>query len=169
MALQMRELSLADALRVAQNMRELDRRGVAAILADISAEDFAISRWKTYGPAWAMAEDDGDALVMGGVNFTNDWAGTMWLVAIEGLRPESWRKLLRFTRTVISNALDPKNIAARHRIEAHVMADWPGAQRLVKRLGFTYEGTLRQAGKNGESVQVWSIVRERSEQMEKAK
>ncbi len=155
----MRELMLADALYVVQHMRERDRAGFRAALGEQTDEELAIGRFQAYGPAWAYVVN-GSPAAIGGIHLVNAWTGVMWLVVVEGLPLESWKKLLRQTRTVIANALDPANEHGRRRIEAHVMADWPGAQDLVRRLGFTHEGTRRGAGSGGEDVQMWAIVQE---------
>lgn len=152
------ELTLAHSLSVVGRMREKDRACVLAMLGDISDEAFAANRWQSYGPAWALLDDSGHPQAIGGMTLPNDWTGVMWLVVAEGLPRESWRKLIRHTRTVIANATDPRNEAFRHRIEAHVLDGWGGAQRLVEALGFQLEGIRRAAGRNGENVQQWAIV-----------
>lgn len=157
----MRELQLADALHVISHMRDRDRAGFRAALGELSDDELAVGRFQAYGPAWAM-DVDGETVAIGGIHLANDWLGVMWLVMVDGVPLESWRKLLRQTRTVIANALDPANEHGRRRIEAHVMADWPEAQQLVKRLGFRLEGTRRCAGSGGEDMQMWAIVKERA-------
>lgn len=154
-----RELTLADAMHVVSNMRQRDRAGFRAALGDISDDAIAANRWQSHGPAWTL-DVGGSPAVIAGVNFPNEWIGVMWLVVVDGLPLDSWRKVIRQTRTVIANALDPGNEHGRRRIEAHVMADWPEAQELVRRLGFEFEGVRRRAGFGGEDIQVWSIVRE---------
>lgn len=157
----MRELTLADALHVVQRMRPRDRQGFRAALGDLSDDELAVGRFQAYGPAWAY-DVDGQPAAIGGLHCVNGWTAVMWLVVVDGVALESWRKLLRATRTVISNALDPANEHGRRRIEAYVMADWPEAQALVKRLGFVHEGTRRSAGSAGEDVQMWAIVQEKA-------
>jgi len=152
------ELSLAHALDVVAAMRPLDRMCVQALLGDISDEAFAVNRWQSYGPAWALVDDSGQALAIGGVSLPNDWTGVMWLVLRDGLPLETWRKLIRHTRTVIGNALDPANSSHRHRLEAHVLESWGDAKKLVQALGFEFEGTRLAAGRDGQHIQQWAIV-----------
>lgn len=154
-----RELTLADALHVVARMRQRDRAGFRAALGDLSDDEIAANRWQSHGPAWTL-DVDGLPVAIAGVNFPNSWTGVMWLVVVDSLPLESWRKVLRQTRTVIANALNPSNEHGKRRIEAHVMADWPEAQELVRRLGFEFEGVRRCAGSGGEDIQVWAIVRE---------
>lgn len=158
MSAKFEELSLGHALAVVAAMRPLDRACVQALLGDISDEAFAVNRWQSYGPAWALVDGSGQALAIGGVSLPNEWTGVMWLVVRDGLPLETWRKLMRQTRTVIGNALDPANSAYRHRLEAHVLESWGDAQKLVRALGFEFEGTRRAAGRGGENVQQWAIV-----------
>jgi len=152
------QMSLAHALSVVAAMRPLDRACVQALLGDISDEAFAANRWQSYGPAWALVDESGRALSIGGVSLPNDWLGVMWLVVRDGLPLETWRKLIRHTRTVIGNALDHESSVYRHRLEAHVLEGWGDAQKLARALGFEFEGTRRAAGRGGENIQQWAIV-----------
>ena len=151
------ELTLAHSLSVVTAMRPLDRACVFALLGEVSDDAFAVNRWQSNGPAWALVAE-GKALAIGGVSLPNEWTGVMWLVVRDGLPLETWRKLMRQTRTVISNALDPANSVHRHRLEAHVLESWGDAQKLVRGLGFEFEGTRRAAGRGGENIQQWAIV-----------
>ena len=154
----LRELELADALSVVSRMRDQDRACVRALLDDITNEAFAVNRWQAHGAAWSMVDEAGLPWAIGGVNLPNSWMGIFWLVVAEGLPLESWRKLMRHTGNMLVNARDRGSSVYRHRIEAHVLADWPEAQKLVGRLGFIHEGTREGAGRNGEAIQVWAIV-----------
>ena len=92
------------------------------------------------------------------MNLPNDWTGVLWMVARPGMVPQTWRKALRATRTVLGNALDPANPLRRHRVEAHVLQGWFGASEFARRLGLDLEGVRRHAGAQGESIEVWSVV-----------
>ncbi len=152
-----RTLSLPDALVVVSSMRPEDRACFRAVMGDIEDEQIAVNRWQTDGPAWTMLQDNHPA-VIGGVSFANSWLATMWMVGTPGLSGESWRKLLRHTRTVLRNLTDPRHPEYRHRIEAHVLASWPQASRFVEVLGFGLEGTRIAAGRGGEDVQTWAMT-----------
>jgi hypothetical protein len=154
-----RELTLADALYVVRHMRQRDRDGFRAALGEQSDDELAVGRFQAYGPAWAL-DVDGVPAAIGGLHLVNGWTAVMWLVVSEGVAPESWRKLMRHTRTVIANALDSANEHGRRRIEAYVMGNWPEAQKLVQRLGFSHEGTRRGAGSGGEDLQMWALLQE---------
>ena len=156
--MQFRDLTLVDAITVATHMRQEDRRCIHALMGDIEDESFAANRWGAQGPAWTLADDAGNARAIGGVQFVNDWTGIMWLVVTEGLPLTAWRRVLSLSRTVIANAMNPENKSHKHRIEASVIADWSGAQDLVRRLGFRHESTRRAAGKNQEDLQTWAIT-----------
>lgn len=156
-------LTLSAALEVCRHMRPLDVACIEAICGPgFDREAFAVDRWQATGAAWEFLDAHG-VYAIGGLAFSSAWCGTFWLVAherVDDLTPtdESWRKLVRTTRTVISNALDPANPHARRRIEAHVLVDWIAARSLVRHLGFTHEGTLRQAGIGGEDFEIWAQV-----------
>lgn len=150
----LRDLTLADALCVASQMRDEDRACVRAIRGGFDDEAFAVDRWNTSGPAWTLLED-GQPAAIGGLSFSTPWIGVLWLVARPNLRRESWRKLIRKARTVIAIAGDPACEHYRHRIEAHVLLGWDGAQRFADRLGLQLEGTRVAVGSAGESINVW--------------
>lgn len=155
------DLTLPAAIEVCRRMRPLDSACIAAMRGSgFDPDAFAVDRWQTSGAAWVLVDDEGP-LAIGGLTFTSGWAACMWLVAHEradSLAPtdESWRKLVRATRTVISNALNPASEHARQRIEVHVLAHWPAARRLVRHLGFEHEGTCRRAGSAGEDIEIWA-------------
>jgi hypothetical protein len=156
------DLTLPLALEVCRAMRPKDRACIVAMRGAMYADAFAQERFDTDGPAWALCDGVGPILIAG-LQFVSPWVATMWLLAHERAdslpaTDETWRKLVRATRTVIRNALDPENPHARRRIEVHVLSDWPQARRLVHHLGFHREGTLRQAGSGGEDIEIWAQV-----------
>ncbi len=148
------KLTLADALFVVGNMRDEDRYCMKAVMGPVSDEVFAMNRYQTEGPAWSMVDDSGPVAIFG-ISLHTKWSGVAWLVATNAMTGESWRKLMRHCRTVLSNF----ETSPLHRIEAHVLADWPQAVVFAKRLGGELEGTRRSAGRNGQDVQMWSIVK----------
>lgn len=152
-----RDLTLDDTLAVVRGMRDLDRACVASMLGDVDDEVFAVDRWQTNGPAWAL-EQNGRPAAAFGLQLPNDWTAVAWLIATPGLSVTSWRKLIRHCRTVAGNVMDPSSPAFRPRVEAYVMAEWHEAAEFAKRLGFVYEGTKRSAGRRGEDVQMWAMV-----------
>jgi hypothetical protein len=153
----LRTLTLADALAVVGRMRERDRQCVRAALGDVPDEVFAANRWQTEGPAWSLYVG-GRPVAIGGVQLPNDWTGVFWMVAVEGMTGESWRKLVRHTRTVLGNVTDRTQPCFRHRVEAHVLSGWLEAAEFAKRLGFEHEGTRRAAGSAGEDIEIWTKV-----------
>jgi RimJ/RimL family protein N-acetyltransferase len=152
-----RTLTLADALAVAGAMREWDRRCVRAMLGDDDAESFAVNRWQTDGPAWVLDQDGAPVLVCG-LSWQNSWTAAFWLIATDHVAGQSWRKLIRGTRTVIANVTDPAHEHYRHRVEAYTLGGWTAAEALVERLGFTRESVRRGSGAGGEDLHCWVIV-----------
>jgi hypothetical protein len=74
------------------------------------------------------------------------------------MKPATWRKALRLARNIIANALSVSNPLRRHRIEAHVLHGWAGASAFAQRMGLSLEGVRRQAGAQGESIEIWAIT-----------
>lgn len=158
-----RTLTLEDALYVARRMRAEDRRCITQLVGDLTDEAFAISRFQTDGPAWAVMQD-GEPVLIGGLQFATPWIAIAWLAATPATSLQTWGKVLRFGRTVLRNATDPGNPYFKRRVEAHVMSDWAGAVRLARRVGFSTEGTRRAAGRDGEDVHMMALVAEKGQQ-----
>lgn len=150
-------LTLADTLAVVSRMRERDRQCMRAGLGDIPDEVYAANRWQTDGPAWSLWNERGPQAI-GGVALVNAWSAVFWLIATDDMRPDSWRKLIRQTRTVLSNLTDRANPNFRHRVEAHVLSEWPEAVEFSRRFGFEFEGIRRAAGSGGEDIEIWTKV-----------
>lgn len=150
-------LTLAGALVVTHDMRPQDAACVRAIAGSEPGDWFALERFQTHGVALELVQD-GQPMAMAGLSMPNTWTGVLWMVARPGLRLQSWRKLVRTARKVLARAGDPANPEYRHRIEAHVLAQWPEAQRFVQALGFELEHVRRAAGSRGEDLQVWVRV-----------
>lgn len=156
------DLTLPAAIEVCRSMRPRDADSLRALLGTLEADSFAVSRWQTDGPAWVMCDEQGP-LAIGGLEFRAPWVGCLWFLAhrrVDDMAPthETWRKLMRHTRTVIANAIDPSNPHARRRVEAHVIGDWSSASRLVRHLGLEREGICRCAGSGGEDLEIWACV-----------
>jgi len=154
----LRDLTLADALAVCADMRPEDRACVRAASGEEPGEWFAVDRWRTAGPGWTLLQDK-RPWAIGGLCTTAPWLGVLWMVARPGLTPQSWRKTLRATRTVLESALDPDGPHKVHRVEAHVLHGWDGASRFAQHLGLQLESIRRHAGARGESIEVWATWR----------
>lgn len=150
-------LTLYDALSVANRMRDIDRAGVRALIGPCSSEQFAISRFQSHGAAWAL-RFGGEPQAIGGLEFVNAWTGVLWMAAVDGMPSHSWRKLIRHTRTVMRNVLNPSTPEHRPRIEAYVLDGWEFASDFAQRMGLHYEGTRWRAGSQGENIQMWAAV-----------
>lgn len=156
--MKLEELTLADTLSVVRRMRPRDRECVRELLGEVTDEDFAIDRFRSYGPAWTLKDEHGTAWAVGGLSLVSGWTGILWLVVAEGMQLQSWRKLVRHTRTIILNALDPANELGRHRVEAHILSSWPEAQAFIQQVGMVCEGTRYAAGSSGADIQVWAML-----------
>ncbi len=153
----MRDMTLQDALIVVADMRPEDRACVRAMCGCEPGEWLAVDRWKTDGPAWTV-DQDGRPWAIGGMVFINDWTGLLWMMARPGMRAQTWRKVIRLARMVMT-VLEPSHPLHRHRVEALVLDGWTGAQALADRLGLVLEGTRQAMGSNRESVQMRAAVR----------
>jgi hypothetical protein len=152
---ELRDLTLEDTLEVVKGMRQWDRRCMVAQLGQISDEEFAVNRWQSPGPAWVIYQD-GKPAALAGISLPNAWAGTLWFLATDEMK--SWGKLLRETRRVIGNITNPRHAEYRHRLEAHTIEGWLGAESLVEHLGFRNEGFRARVGWGGEGFKVWAIT-----------
>lgn len=141
-----RTLTLADALFVAERMRDRDWECLRACTLVDSAEVFATNRWQTDGPAWTYVEDGLPAAICG-IHFALPWNGVCWYVATDRPSTTALKKLLREAHTVLSNAAK-----AVPRLEAHVLGTWPEAARFARRLGFELESVRKRAGRDGQDV-----------------
>lgn len=147
--MEMRTLNLAAAVKVASNMRQCDIDCLTAATTIGDPEVFGLNRWQTDGAAWALHDDFGEPIAMGGISQVVPWIGTAWMVATDVMDTDSasWKKLIRHSRTVFHNAA--KTIP---RIEAHVLRSWSEADKFARSLKFELEGVRYRAGRNGQDI-----------------
>ncbi|MCG3134253.1 MAG: hypothetical protein HMLKMBBP_01546 [Planctomycetes bacterium] len=148
-----RDLTLDACLYVCRRMREVDRREIFCLRFEEDVDAFALSRWQSSGPKWAVWRD-GIPLVIGGINVETPTTGTIWLVATE----DSRRAILEATKHIVRFVLPTAAQAGLHRIQALVSTENDAAQRFVEFLGLAREGTLRALGKHGESFYQYAKV-----------
>ena len=151
-----RDLTLDACLYVCRRMREVDRREIFCLRFEEDVDAFALSRWQSSGPKWAVWRD-GIPLVIGGINVETPTTGTIWLVATE----DSRRAILEATKHIVRFVLPTAAEAGLHRIQALVSTENDAAQRFVEFLGLAREGTLRALGRNGESFYQYAKVTRR--------
>lgn len=145
--MEIRTLTLASAVHVACNMRERDRECLEAVTMITDPEVFGLNRWQTDGAAWAMFNDAGEPIAMGGISQLVPWVGTTWIVATNDMDVRSWKKLVRHSRKVLHNAA--KTIP---RIEAYVLESWYEADKFARSMGFEFESERKRAGRDGQSI-----------------
>ncbi|MBB1601897.1 GNAT family N-acetyltransferase [Variovorax sp. UMC13] len=145
------QLTLADAVLVCAGMRDEDRECLASLAGLCDPEIFAVNRWQTDGAAWSLYQGGRPVAILG-LSKSNAWTLTAWLVAAPAMSHQSWKKLLRFCRTVRGNALQTTR-----RIECTVLATWTQAARFAESLGFELEGVKREAGKDGQDILLYAI------------
>lgn len=144
--IELRTLTLADALAVTTNMRQADRDCLRAVSVVEDPQTWAVTHWQTEGPAWTMV-DGGVPVAIGGIKLPLPWVGVIWFVGTDRLRPASWKKLARHAHIVLPNAV-------RHlrRVEAHVLSTWPEAKQFAERMGLELEGIRYGAGRDGQDI-----------------
>ena len=143
-------LTLIDAVRIAERMREPDWACVYAVSEIKTAESFGLNRWQTDGAAWSLYNDAGQPVAMGGLSQAVPWNAVAWMVATGDIDYSSWKKLIRHSRKVFRNAA--KVIP---RIEAHVLHGWSDAEKFAMKLNFSLEGTRYRAGRNGQDIRMY--------------
>lgn len=146
------DLTLESAVRICLNMRQMDMDCLNAVIGDVDPESFAAERWRLDGPAWAVYQD-GVPVLIGGIALVTPWVGIAWMVAANGITRHTWKKVIEFSRKVLSNA--SRRI---QRIEAHVLASWPAAEKYAERLGFTPAGVKKRAARDGMDVLEFAII-----------
>lgn len=146
------QLSLDAALHIAKNMKQAHRQCLAITMGEISDEVFALHRWQSNGAAWTFYQD-GEPVFMGGIEQNVPWQGTAWMVTTGHIRPESWKKIIRFSRTVFKNA--SRQI---QRIDAHVLEGWPEAQKYAEKIGFKLVNVREKACLGGQGIYEYAII-----------
>ena len=129
-------------------MRREDRECLEAVTGVCDPDLFALNRWQTEGAAWALV--DGEPVAIGGLSQAVPGIGRLWLITTDAMTPQSWKKLIRHTRTVLANAS-----TVIPRIEAEVLGTWSAAERFIRRLDFELEGVRRRAGRDGRDILVF--------------
>lgn len=143
--MELRTLTLADALHVASRLRQADFDCLQSATSLVTAESFALNRWQTDGAAWTLV--DGEPVAIGGLAMAVPWIGVAWMASTDAMTPASWKKLVRHSRTVFANAA--KTIP---RIEAYVIDSWPEAMKYAQCCGFVLEGVRHRAGREGQDI-----------------
>jgi hypothetical protein len=146
------KLTLEASLYIARHMRSADRECLRNMIGEFGDESFAINRHHTQGAAWAFWQG-GVPVVMGGIAETTEWSAEAWMVSVEVVSCDSWKKIIRFSRKVFTNASFKYS-----RIEAHVLETWPQAKKYASQVGFRHVSTKERAGRNGESVLEFAIL-----------
>ena len=116
---------------------------------------FARERAGARGAKWALVDEHGRALGMGG--FEPIMPGTInaWLLGTSEW-PARKFEVVRWARRAVRWILDSKTA---FRVQAHCFADDQGANRFLAVVGLKHEATLRRYA-GGRDVNVWSAVNE---------
>jgi hypothetical protein len=149
------EADPASIMRVASDMREVDRAEIFATRWTDSAIDLAEDICRIPGPKWvAHADGAGPVAAYGAMPM---WPGvwSMYLFATDDFQRVAWD----VTRHIIRVMMPSLAIAKAHRAEARSAASHTEAHVWLERLGAKREATLKNYGRNREDfiVFAWSV------------
>ncbi len=121
-----------------------------AQLTDMTATEHArLSAFAPEGAAWSFWR--GDVLVgCGGIQLVRDGVGEAWAMIAAPRRAE-WGALLEMGRGAL--AMFPAR-----RIQATATINHPGADRVLERLGFQFEGVMRGYAADGGDAKLYARV-----------
>lgn len=142
---ELRTLTRDDAVTVTTHMRQQDADCLRAVSEVTDFAHFGHTLHDTDGAAWTVV--DGDPVAIWGVKMPVPWIGVVWMVSTDGMRPSSWKKLIRHARIVLSNA--SKRL---RRVECHVLSTWAEAVLFARAMGFEIECVRHNAGRDGQDI-----------------
>ena len=120
-------------------------------LSSVKGWEEAAERWESVGPAFTLMIDDVPE-ACGGIAMIDDTFGECWVLiprSVHGIIV--YRAILRGLNFLI----------ARHnfrRVQAFIVEGFEKGFRLVKKLGFVFEGRLEKFGPNGETLHLYAKV-----------
>ena len=133
-------LTLADALYLARQMRDIDVREIMATRADDDADAFAHECAAIGG--WVYRDAAGVPVAMGGVLECWPGVGNAWMVATDDIARHGVG-LSKLARRVVSDG-------KYHRVQAMSAVFHDVSHAWLEALGFERGALVRQFGKNGE-------------------
>ena len=121
------------------------------MLSSVGDWEAAAKEWGRAGPAFTLLLD-GEPEACGGIMMRDPGFGECWLVVP---RVNHGCTIYRNVLRKMHELLDVRKF---RRLQAFVMADFDNGVKLVQRLGFEKEGSLRQFGPGGETVDIYARV-----------
>ncbi len=105
-------------------------------------------------PAYTAVKND-VILGVGGINWFWPKVGEIWLILTKDVQScpiESYRTIRRIFE-IVTKQNDFK------RLQAVARTNWREAVRIVEKLGFTREGTMKKYCPNGDDVYMYSLIK----------
>lgn len=141
---------MADALHIAQRLRDVDRRECACQSYDASPAAIAARCMSDINSKWLIRAADGEPVAMLGISHIHPGCGEAWLLATD-----RWQEVaLSGTKLAIwlRGALNLR------RIQVHTAAFHMQSHKWLSVLGFEHEATLREFGTGGEDFYLMAMV-----------
>lgn len=152
------ELTLRDAIHVAQRMRADDLREVTATRWSDDPLEMAMEAARLPGIRYCAVHLQHGPVAIGGVALHTPGVGTAWMVGTRDLRT-CGLEITRHGKRVMAALLNDGG--GLHRIEC-LSADFHhDAHEWLNAMGFTKEGVRRNYGKNGEDFYMFAKLRGR--------
>lgn len=147
---------LADYIYCAHYLPEDQRRQWVALWdgKPYDSERLAIMLASRPGPKWALVEQDGKPVCIGGYDMIREGVWQDFLIgSVEGWQ-NHWRSITKHCRRVMDVMLKTEA----WRLQTVSLADRTRAHQWYRTLGLEYEGTLRAYGANGEDCFMFSRI-----------
>lgn len=97
------------------------------------------------GPAYTIGCEDG-LVACAGMTMIFERVGEIWCISDKRSKEHSW-ELLHLLRQLLEQHIQAQKL---YRVQAHVQANWAGANRFMIRLGLEPEAVLKWYGPNRE-------------------
>lgn len=155
--MKLRNFNLGDALYVCSDLRPDDTEQIAKFGMDVSLDALAVTCYQLIGPKWTFEDDEGKALVIGGLIPQRAGVANSWFLASN----HAWTTA---PRQITAMAVDRVNWAHEngiHRVETLCLASRTKARYWYEKVGLRFEATLKGFCVNGENAVSYVSVTEK--------
>ena len=152
-----REMDLVDAIHVCRHEDpEFLRTRINAGYNE-KPDDRAITLYRSAFAAWTILNKEDTPVMVGGVF---DELGlnrlTFWMVPTTEFKRSFWPEVNEIGKKILEFSFE---LPETTRIESIIPTSIPKGKSWIERLGFTYEGTMRAYGKDGEDYLRYSLLK----------
>ncbi len=146
---------LVDLLQVLAQLPESERRQYYAKTGEQLDVDVAAAHlYLQPGPKWVIATDD-HPICVGGFTPISPGVYRDWMANTPEAFGKHWRSVSKYARRVMDGMLEYEA----HRLECVVLASRTEVVDWYAFLGYSFEGTMRRAGAQGEDLALYSRLR----------